>query len=148
MEQLYKRKQNGRYEPIDQKMSLNEEILLACAFRYCLGRRTYVVSSCVSELKRKYTILSEHFKDRTKKEIDDADFEENLGDSFDALEWRTIRNLMDMTNRYTLLANKYQTDEWVKVQAFEMNGKYYSIPSCHEYHTVKDVQPTPKEDVY
>lgn len=148
MEKLYRRKKNGRYESVEQKLSLDEEILLACAFRYCLGRRTYVVSSCVSELKKKYHLLGDHFKERTMKEIDEADFEENLGDSFDAREWRTIRNLMDMTNRYTLLANKYQTDEWVKVQAFEMNGKYYSIPDCHEYHTVKDVQSTPKVDVY
>jgi len=147
MEKLYRKKRNGRYEEVEQKLGLDEEILLACAFRYCLGRRTYVVSSCTSQLKKKYHLLSDHFKFRTMKEIDEADFEENLGDSFDVREWRTIRNLMDMSNRYTLLANKYQTDEWIKVEAFEMNGKYYSIPECHEYHTVKDVQSTPKVSI-
>lgn len=147
MEKLYRKNQSGRYKEIEQKLELDEEILLACAFRYCLGRRTYVVSSCTSELKKKYHLLSDNFKYRTMKQIDEEKLSDNLGDSFDAEEWMYIRNLMDMSNRYTLLANKYQTDEWIKVEAFEMNGKYYSIPSCQEYHTVKDVQSTPKVSI-
>lgn len=147
MEKLYRKNQSGRYKEIEQKLELDEEILLACAFRYCLGRRTYVVSSCTSELKKKYHLLSDNFKYRTMKEIDEEKLSDNLGASFDAEEWMYIRNLMDMSNRYTLLANKYKTDEWIKVEAFEMNGKYYSIPSCQEYHTVKDVQSTPKVSI-
>jgi len=147
MEKLYRKNQSGRYKEIEQKLELDEEILLACAFRYCLGRRTYVVSSCTSELKKKYHLLNDNFKYRTMKEIDEVKLEGGLGDNCDESEWLFIRNLMDMSNRYTILANKYNTNDWVKVEAFEMNGKYYSIPGCQEYHTVKDVQSTPKVSI-
>lgn len=71
----------------------NFELTLGCAFRYALGRRTYVVSHVVGEILNNWEELSKSFKERTVKEIieykkDNGD----LGHSCDEVEWMKIVN--------------------------------------------------------
>ena len=71
----------------------NFELTLGCAFRYALGRRTYVVSHVVDEILNNWEELSKSFKERTVKEIIEykKDYE-TLGDSCDESDWMKIVN--------------------------------------------------------
>lgn len=61
------------------------------AFRYCLGRETYVVDDFIQEATRLIReIWTQHLK-LMEKEITDAERKNRLGDPFDAQNWRTLR---------------------------------------------------------
>ena len=71
----------------------NFELTLGCAFRYALGRRTYVVSHVVDEILNNWEELSKSFKERTVKEILEykKDYK-TLGDICDETDWMKIVN--------------------------------------------------------
>ncbi len=128
----------AKKKELKETLSLDEEIVLACAFRYALGRMTYVVSSVCNELIKKQHLLGENFKYRTVKEIDEAAQNDALGMEMDKEYWMKVRNLFDPEKRYIIEANYYNTDNWGEFEAFEMDGKYYSIDNQKEYHTVRN----------
>jgi hypothetical protein len=70
-----------------------ENITLICAFRYALGRRTYIVGIITDELKRNWKNLTEVQQILIQREIKDAIEEEYIGDKCDQQEWQTILNL-------------------------------------------------------
>jgi len=119
-------------------LTLNEEIVLGCAFRYAIGRQTYVVSSVCEELQRHYPILNKSFKERIVKEINEHYKQYgSLGHEIDEIEWRNIQFLFDETNRVKIKANHWQSDIWDEVTAIKTpGGLYLSIPDLKEYHTV------------
>ncbi len=122
-------------------MTQNEEIVLSCAFRYALGRMTYVVSCVTEELKRNYYELPIAFKQRISREIQEYQDEHGkAGMGMDDKEWTKIKWLFDDSRHVKIKANKYKTDEWVEAVAVKGDdGKYYSIPKMHEYHTVEEI---------
>lgn len=128
----------AKKKEVKETLSLDEEIVLACAFRYALGRMTYVVSSVCNELIKKQHLLGENFKYRTVKEIDEAAQNDAMGMEMDKEYWMKVRNLFDPEKRYIIEANYYNTDNWGEFEAFEMDGKYYSIDNQKEYHTVRN----------
>lgn len=66
------------------------ETLLIGAFRYALGRRTYVVFETVEILLNNWDSISEHDKQLFVREIKHA-IEHNLaGDKCDVREWQKI----------------------------------------------------------
>jgi hypothetical protein len=65
-------------------------IVLLCAFRYALGRKTYVVSMIVDELVTNWNELSYHDKDKIQNEILSAS---DLGMECDRQEWERILKL-------------------------------------------------------
>lgn len=129
MEKLYRKKSNGRYEEVEEKLSLNQEIVLSCAFRYALGRMTYVIGSVCEELIKLEPLLNWNFKERTAKEI--QEYQDDFGKagmSFDNDEWEYVKCLFDEDRRYIVEANKFNTDEWVEVECFlHTNGEYYML---------------------
>ena len=129
MEKLYRKKSNGRYEEVEKKLSINQEIVLSCAFRYALGRMTYVVGSVCEELIKLEPLLHWNFKERTAREIQEYQDENGkAGMSFDNEEWEYIKCLFDKDRRYIVEANKFNTDEWVEVECFlHTNGEYYML---------------------
>lgn len=71
----------------------NFELTLGCAFRYALGRRTYVVSHIVDEILNNWEELSKPFKERVVREIIEHKEEyKTLGDSCDESDWMKIVN--------------------------------------------------------
>lgn len=125
----------------ERKISLDDEIIISCAFRYCLGRMTYVVSTMCNKLKEVYDVLPDNTKERISKEIQEYQDKYGLaGMEFDNDEWNKIKWLYSKKYHLPIKANKYNTDEWVDVIAVKgENGIYYSIPNMNEYHTVKEV---------
>lgn len=75
------------------KMTNNEKILLFCAFRYALGRATYVVSTVVQELHARWCELSLDEKEQYVSEIlERIENFESLGHTCDYKEWFSIVN--------------------------------------------------------
>lgn len=75
-------------------MTLDEDITIVCAFRYALGRQTYVVSSVANEIKRlaqKISIKSRHLIIREIKEAIDGN---KAGMQMDADEWIACRQYL------------------------------------------------------
>lgn len=75
-------------------MTLNEEIVLTCAFRYALGRMTYVVDSVASEIERNAGILPLKDLHLYVREIDEVNPESGLGMKMDAERWFKCRDIL------------------------------------------------------
>lgn len=123
-----------------QKLTLNQEIVLGCAVRYGLGRLTYVTGAICEELIRLEPILSENFKSRISKEIQEYQDEYGkAGMDMDNDEWNYIKWLFDSSRRVKIQANLHNTDEWQDaVAVLGDDGKYYSLEGRNKYyHTVK-----------
>jgi hypothetical protein len=122
-------------------MTLNEEIVLICAMRYALGRRTYVVGSVCSELKKHYNEFSITSRKKIVKKIEDYQNEYGIiGSKIDDIEWNKIKWLFDDSNKVIIKAKYYNIDKWEKVIAIKApDGKYYSIPDVVEYQTAIEI---------
>lgn len=122
-------------------MTLNEEIVMFCAFRYALGRRTYVVGAIVAELQRRYNDFHETERAKYVKEIQEHQDTWGLTGYVDDRAWNKIKWLFDSNRKRTIEANFHQTTKWKTVEAIlGDDGKYYSIPEMLEYHTVRNVE--------
>lgn len=73
-------------------MKLNEDILFM-AFRYALGRATYVVNDVVETLILHWDEISVNMKKMIQDEIKDAIEKDNAGWDIDKEEWKKILKL-------------------------------------------------------
>ena len=83
------------YDPED----VNDEILLFCAFRYALGRHSYVVGTIVQHIKDNWENIHHEKRYLYKKEIREY-YANHMGwntdlNDWDKEEWETILNLED-----------------------------------------------------
>ena len=68
----------------------DDSLILFCAFRYALGRRTYVVG-CVTEcLQKHWHELSKGDRSLIIREIGDAIERGQAGDYCDVLQWKAL----------------------------------------------------------
>ena len=67
--------------------------VLACAFRYALGRMTYVVSVVSEEIIKHWKELPESDKAKYYEEIEEARMNNHLGMEMDKEQWLKIREL-------------------------------------------------------
>jgi hypothetical protein len=74
---------------------VNQDILLCCAFRYALGRRTYVVGTLVDILKSNWGNIPKSRREMFKKEIREAIKYNMCGSKYDIEEWEEILKLGD-----------------------------------------------------
>lgn len=72
-------------------MELNEDITIVCAFRYALGRMTYVVDSVASEIERNIERISTKSLHLIRKEITDALVANHAGMQMDVERWSKCR---------------------------------------------------------
>jgi len=72
-------------------MSNTDPILLFCAFRYALGRRTYVVNTVCQHIHRSWETLSVGDRKQFVEEIlEHRDRFKSLGDVCDERDWLSI----------------------------------------------------------
>jgi len=71
-------------------------IMVTAAHRYCLGRRTYIVSICVDWLKSNWEKIEPETKKRIVSETHEAIDKECAGDACDVDAWKT---LIDFANK-------------------------------------------------
>lgn len=72
-------------------MELNEDIAIVCAFRYALGRMTYVVDSVASEIERNIERVSTKSLHLIRKEISEALKANHAGMQMDVERWEKCR---------------------------------------------------------
>lgn len=66
------------------------ELVLLSAFRYALGRSTYIVSTIVDDVITNWNELDIYSQERIQKEIRESDY---LGMDCDETEWQKILDL-------------------------------------------------------
>ena len=75
---------------------VNQDIVFFAAFRYCLGRQTYVVGSMVEEMIKNWSHMPISRRQFFKKEIQEAVDNKCAGsESIDVPEWKKILALPD-----------------------------------------------------
>lgn len=73
--------------------TLDDSIVLMCAFRYALGRRTYVVSSVSTAILDNWHYLDVNERKRYHEEIKEAIDNGCAGDEGDVKNWKRILNM-------------------------------------------------------
>jgi len=81
----------GWWYALKKKILVDEEILL-CAFRYALGRKTYMVGWVAETIEEHWGALSEKYHELIKREIKEAP---DLGMDCDQKDWEHILQLGD-----------------------------------------------------
>lgn len=66
------------------------EIMVTAAHRYCLGRRTYIVSVCVQWLQSIWPLLGKETKRLIVRETQEALDKGFAGDGCDVSEWEKV----------------------------------------------------------
>ena len=80
------------------------DLMVTAAFRYCLGRRSYIVSVCVDWLIEQWPNFEENVKDAIQRDLEDelkrddqarerGSTSRPLGDDCDRQEWKRVRQL-------------------------------------------------------
>lgn len=69
------------------------DLMAIAAFRYCLGRRTYIVLECVAWLIQYWDTFQTRTKVLIHKEIKETIDREWIGDKCDLDEWNSILKL-------------------------------------------------------
>lgn len=137
---LYK-KVGKKYIEVPSYLDVDSNIILFCAFRYALGRMTYVVSSVIDAIYSAAATMHKVDKDKYVAEINEHLQEYGkIGMDFDTKDWLKLAAFLDESNRHKIEANKHNTDEWVEVEAFFYDGKYYDPISRNEYHTTREIK--------
>jgi len=72
-------------------MNISNDTILA-AFRYALGRQTYIVSSVVEDILKNWDNIDNNLKNLIKKEIEEAIEQNRAGMECDIKEWKKILN--------------------------------------------------------
>lgn len=111
-----------------QKLTIDQEIVLSCAFRYALGRMTYVTSSVAAELIRLEAQLPESFKARIAKEIQECQDEHGkAGMDMDNSGWNKVKWLFDKSRHVRVRAYYGGGDKFEETDAVKGDdGRYYS----------------------
>ena len=72
----------------------DDELILICAFRYALGRQSYIVGCVVDDIISNWQKLSDHTKKLIRSEIKDAIQQKSIGMEMDLKEWERILQLL------------------------------------------------------
>jgi hypothetical protein len=73
--------------------NLDWDIILFCAFRYALGRRTYVVGTVINAIISEWDHMPDVTRQKFISEIKDAISKDQAGDKWDAEDWTRILKL-------------------------------------------------------
>jgi hypothetical protein len=96
---------------------LNDQLMALAAFRYCLGRRSYIVGSCLQWLRDTW----EQFEQNTKS-VMVRDTIEALMDDRTGMEWDTQGWLEFARFRMNQLTPTQQT--WIRQQVSHKNKPF------------------------
>lgn len=74
------------------------QLMVICAVRYCLGRRTYIVSDCAEWLVPLWPSLEANTRAVIQRDVEEAfhraqSWQGSLGDPCDVEQWMQVRAL-------------------------------------------------------
>ena len=70
-----------------------DDMILFCAFRYALGRQTYIVSLIADEIVERWNTLDSRDHEQYKKEINEAIEASRAGADMDIKQWQRVLDL-------------------------------------------------------
>ena len=73
-------------------MTYGENQVYFCAFRYCLGRMTFVVNTFCEEAQKKIGEISDRILEAMEGEISAAELFDELGGECDKADWLKLRD--------------------------------------------------------
>lgn len=77
-----------------------DDLMVIAAFRYCLGRRSYIVGACVAWILALWPKLTDNTTNLIVHEINEAAKRDGgLGMSFDVQDWARILYCEEMNKR-------------------------------------------------
>jgi hypothetical protein len=76
-------------------MKLDEKLLLFCAFRYALGRRSYIVEAITDILIKRRKRISKIDKEKYVQEIKEAEKRDLLGSEHNKADWMRVKFLFE-----------------------------------------------------
>jgi hypothetical protein len=140
-------------------LTLDDQIILFCAFRYALGRRTYVSGVVSERLISLNDSLSQIEKDKYISEIKEAIEEGSAGDDCDIKQWKKVMSLFNPENHVKIKAyhalkssfevikpgekpKKHKPEIGAKfeiVTAVKMDDEYYEMSMKKTYHTAEEI---------
>lgn len=91
-------------------LSLDMQVVITCAFRYALGRSTYVVDSVATTIEAMVTELDTNQLRLTEREIEQAIKDKAIGMEIDQQRWLKCRAII-------LAEIKRRTDEVTHAKA-------------------------------
>jgi hypothetical protein len=68
-----------------------DHTMLLCAFRYALGRRSYIVSMVIDEIRKNFVCLPKFHLELMSKEIEEAIKDDMAGDECDVQKWEWLK---------------------------------------------------------
>ena len=68
----------------------NDQLMVMAAHRYCLGRSSYIVSSCIEWLDRHWDQISDNTKQVVLRDTQSAVSENLAGHDFDRRAWQAF----------------------------------------------------------
>lgn len=97
--------------------STDDQLMVMAAHRYCLGRQSYIVSSCIAWLRAHWGQLDLETRNVILRDTIEALIEERAGDkSIDAPEWLSFA-------QWAASQAPADSESWVRRQvAFRQNG--------------------------
>lgn len=69
---------------------MDQQDLIVCAFRYCLGRSTYIVGAMCNHLRDHWDEICKPLQNLIKKEIKDAIDRDVCGMEMDCKAWKEL----------------------------------------------------------
>jgi hypothetical protein len=96
---------------------LNDQLMALAAFRYCLGRRSYIVGSCLDWLRDTWEQFEPNTKSVMVRDTIEALMDYNAGDTYDVQGWLHFAQL-----RMGQLTKDQQT--WVRQQVSYKNKPF------------------------
>ncbi len=82
--------------PLSNMITIGDGVLV-CAFRYALGRRTYVVSEVCDAIKQNATKIQPKLRDLMMEEISEAINTDRAGDDMDVRLWRECQEALQQS---------------------------------------------------
>lgn len=86
------------------------ELMVIAAFRYCLGRRTYIVETCADWIVKMWPVFDEKSRAIIKRDLEESfrdddrhraagDTFKSLGDDCDRRAWEKVRALWNQPGK-------------------------------------------------
>ncbi len=87
-------------------MTMTEDDLILCTFRYCLGRMTYIVSDMTEYLEKKWDDIKEPYQEIIKREIKEALERNKAGMKCDWITWDIFLKKVDKEGKYAFKSER------------------------------------------
>jgi hypothetical protein len=122
-----------------QKLPLNEETILQCAFNHAINARNYNSSIVAAKLVEVHSGMSRSVKRVISEEITRRDELGILGSDYIREDWLKVRSIFDPSNHVRVRVG-LSPDKTTIVDAVKHGGKYMNLAMTAEYTIFETIE--------